>query len=38
MVFRNLEIEELTERTKAILDSANIVSLIPEFAIPKLFT
>jgi hypothetical protein len=30
-VFRNLGIEELTERTEAILDSPIIVSLIPKF-------
>jgi hypothetical protein len=30
-VFRNLEIEELTEQTNAILDSPIIASLIPKF-------
>jgi hypothetical protein len=37
-VFWNLGIEELTERTKAIFDYPIIVSLIPKFAISKLFT
>jgi hypothetical protein len=37
-VFRNLGIEELSERTKAILDFPIIVSIIPKFAISKLFS